>query len=230
MGQAEAVQPVSELQSIKFAEQPTHTLNAANLVRGQEPFQPGATPLKDKRRYLAFNMLGVVHSVERETHNIVTVEFHDQSGHPSSHFDDYTKFTIASLGPQGVAYASCSKGMGSTITFKPFETWGASQGDWNVELSHGELVTVLAVCGNPFSNSFNVDAKDTLDGITGNGSIVAATSKNFLRFFSSNGTQTYLINFGDEIVTMSAGKELLLIVHKTSEYIRPGKHVTSRQE
>ena len=49
--------------------------------------------------FAAFNMLGLIHVVEREDQNIVTIEFHDHSGAQSgSHFNDTFKFTLGALG------------------------------------------------------------------------------------------------------------------------------------
>lgn len=46
----------------------------------------------------AFNMLGLIHVVERDDQNIVTIEFHDRSARTGSHFNDTFKFTLGSLG------------------------------------------------------------------------------------------------------------------------------------
>lgn len=82
----------------------------------QAAFQPGATPWKEKRRYLgecntfkhihtgkltlraAFNHVGIIHAVDRDMHHLVTVEFHDRGAHRGYHFDDNYKFSMASLG------------------------------------------------------------------------------------------------------------------------------------
>lgn len=43
-------------------------------------------------------MLGVIHVVEREEHNVVTIEFHDRSGRVGSHFNDSFRFSLGALG------------------------------------------------------------------------------------------------------------------------------------
>jgi len=47
----------------------------------------------------------------------------------------------------------------------------------------------------------------------GPGSVVVATSRGYVRFFSASGIQRYLWRV-DEVVSMVAGKEGLLAVHR----------------
>ncbi len=69
--------------------------------------------MKNKKRYLgkstldkrseaefgsAFNMIGAVNITDQESHNVVNVEFHDKSARRGHHFQDHTKYTMASLG------------------------------------------------------------------------------------------------------------------------------------
>ena len=49
-------------------------------------------------RCAAFNMIGVIHVVERDDQNIVTIEFHDRGSRSGSHFNDSLKFTLGALG------------------------------------------------------------------------------------------------------------------------------------
>ncbi|KAJ3032868.1 hypothetical protein HK097_005050, partial [Rhizophlyctis rosea] len=59
----------------------------------QDPFQPGATPAKNGRRYLAFNMHGIIYTIDVQTHHNINVEFHDRSIRPF-HFTDHYNFTM----------------------------------------------------------------------------------------------------------------------------------------
>ena len=43
-------------------------------------------------------MIGVIEVTDQEMHNVVTVDFHDRTTRPSTHFQDPNKYNIASLG------------------------------------------------------------------------------------------------------------------------------------
>jgi chromosome transmission fidelity protein 4 len=177
-------------------------------------------------------MIGVLHIVERETHNIVTIDFHDQSSQASDHFDDYTKYDMGALGTGGAVYASspASKLESSSVKYRPFQTWNSISAEWTIDLPVGETVTALAVGGGNNSASAEDDMLDgeRLDEIAGSGTVVVATNRRFLRFLSGSGMQKYLMNFGEEIVTMTGGKEMLLIVHRAHEIVKPGMYLLSR--
>lgn len=101
--------------------------SSSHSSKGQESFQPGSTPFREQRRYLgefepcsrsmiiplnspsiyhhaAFNMLGLIHVVEREDQNIVTIEFHDRSAQTGTHFNDTFKFTLGALGELNISH------------------------------------------------------------------------------------------------------------------------------
>lgn len=168
-------------------------------------------------------MVGVIHIVERDSHNIINVDFHDQTSYPSSHFDDYTKYDLGCLGAHGAVYASSSKDLGSSIRYKPFETWGNGQGEWSLDFPANEQVTVLAIGGSTPGNPHGQEEdEEILGSYTGSGSVAVATNRNFLRLFTASGVQRYVVNFGEEVVTMAAGKEWLLAVHRSTDLVTPG--------
>jgi len=69
-----------------------------NVTKAQQAFAPGSTAMKNKKRYLAFNMIGVVDVTDQDSHYVVNVEFHDKSARRGYHFQDHTRYTMASLG------------------------------------------------------------------------------------------------------------------------------------
>ena len=107
------------------------------------------------------------------------------------------------------------------IEYKPFSTWGATTAGWSFDLPAGEEIRAIALGGA--QASLDEEGAETLDDTAGSGKVVAATSKNFLRFFSGAGSQTYIMNLGEQIVTMAAGTEWLIVVHRKNELITPGE-------
>ena len=55
----------------------------------QEAFQSGSAPYRGTKRYLAFNMNGLIYTIDQSTYSTVTVEFHDKSKRPLTFTDNY---------------------------------------------------------------------------------------------------------------------------------------------
>lgn len=64
----------------------------------------------------------------------------------------------------------------------------------------GENVTCVAV-GGPAQGQ-------------GVGSVIVSTSRGLLRFFTASGVQRYIWRLGEDVVSMTAGKEGLMVVHR----------------
>ncbi|WWC86877.1 uncharacterized protein L201_001756 [Kwoniella dendrophila CBS 6074] len=172
-----------------------------NVTKAQASFTPGSTEFRNKKRYLAFNMIGVIDVTDQETHNVVNVEFHDKSARRGYHFQDHNKYSIASLGEQGIVYASKSEADSpSTVYYRPYDSW-ASQSDWSVSLLPGEDAIAVAAGGG--SNA---------EG--GLGSVIVATSKGYVRFLTASGLQRYVWRLGEDVVSMAAGKDKVIVVHR----------------
>lgn len=70
--------------------------------------------MRNKKRYLgkldvahskgtvadpsAFSMIGAVDVSDQDTHHVVNVEFHDKSIRRGYHFQDHSKYSMASMG------------------------------------------------------------------------------------------------------------------------------------
>ncbi|GAA5978941.1 hypothetical protein JCM5350_004184 [Sporobolomyces pararoseus] len=189
-------------------------LTSSSLVaKGQPPFQPGATPFREGKRYLAFNMVGYIHTTDREDYNIITVDFHNRSSHVSMRFDDSIKYTMGALGELGAVFAAPSLGSSepSKILYKPYESW-TTLSDWEASLPNGENATLVAAGG--IAPVYGEDEATT--GLTGSGSVLVATDRGFVRFFTGAGLQKYVWNVGEEIVTMAGGEDWALIVHRSN--------------
>ncbi|WWC59498.1 uncharacterized protein I303_102054 [Kwoniella dejecticola CBS 10117] len=173
-----------------------------NVTKAQASFTPGSTEFRSKKRYLAFNMIGVIDVTDQETHNVVNVEFHDKSTRRGYHFQDHNKYTMASLGEQGVVYASKSEGVESpsSVYYRPYDSW-ASQSDWSVSLLAGEDAIAVAAGGGPSAEG-------------GLGSVIVATSNGYVRFFTASGLQRYIWRLGEDVVAMAAGRDKVIVVHR----------------
>ena len=112
-----------------------------------------------------------------------------------------------SAGEQGIVYGSAAEGdLSSLIHYRAYDTW-ASGADWQVSLPAGEEPILLAVGGRANSNEFEVESASM-------GSVVVATSRGFIRFFSGSGVQRYLWRMGEDMVSMAASTETVLLVHR----------------
>lgn len=121
----------------------------ASTTTLQSPFQSGATPKQVDRRYLAFNLLGVISTIDHGTHSTVSVDFHDRGSHRSYHFTDNYNYSMAYLGESGAMFAvESSAGLGeegkdgegrnlSVLFCRPYESW-TNNSEWLVHLPAGE--------------------------------------------------------------------------------------------
>lgn len=102
-------------------------------------------------------------------------------------------------GEQGIVYATPSDGdQPSQVYYRPYDSW-STQADWTVNLLPGEEALTVAVGGS------------SGDGM---GSVIVATSKGYVRFLSGSGIQRYLWRTGEDMVTMAAGKDAVMLVYR----------------
>lgn len=181
-------------------------------------------------------MIGLIHVVERnDDQNIVTIEFHDRSGpHIGSHFNDTFKFTLGSLseclvlppsrkadpsqiGELGAAFACRGTAeTASLVHYRGFETWTTST-EWQYSLPLGENVVAIAAGGL----APPLDEDD--QGIAGSGTVLVATDKGHIRFFTGSGLQKYLWSLGKEVVSMAAGKDWAMIAYRGKGVVADGQ-------
>ncbi|GAA95402.1 uncharacterized protein L969DRAFT_92534 [Mixia osmundae IAM 14324] len=178
--------------------------------QGQHRFQPGATSERDGRRYLAFNDIGLIHTVARTGYNFITVDFHDRSTHSGYQISDHDRFDMACLGSNGAVFASTGQnGLLSSIYYRPYAGWHQTA-EWKFQLSKNENAIGLAIGGLALPQTDDIS-------LAGAGTIVLATDKGYLRFFTSSGIQKYIWSFAGDIVTMAGGAEAVIVVHRTSD-------------
>lgn len=125
------------------------------------------------------------------------------------------------LGERGALYACPEEGEHpAQIMYKPYSAWG-SAGEWNYSLPAKETVVSLAAGGN--SPSTTLRRKSSDGDIEGNGNVIVATNKGYLRFFSGGGVQRYVWNLGSDVVSMTAGREWVFVVHRDGGTSLDGK-------
>ena len=133
-----------------------------------ESFQPGSTPWKGGRKYLTFNLIGFVWTVDQGTHNTITVEFYDRDMFRDFHFTDPYLYDKACLSKaaildffrslltnrktdeNGTLFSSSSTNTKrANIFYRPHETW-STRADWRIQLPEDENINCT------LSNSYHI--------------------------------------------------------------------------
>ncbi|XP_027348050.1 WD repeat and HMG-box DNA-binding protein 1-like [Abrus precatorius] len=174
----------------------------------QEAFQPGSTPVQPgKRRFLCYNMLGCVTSIEHDGYCHIEIDFHDTGSTPRvPSMIDHFGFSIAALNEKGSVFANPCKGEKnmSTLMYRPFSSW-ASNSEWSMRFE-GEEVKVVAL---------------------GAAWVATVTSFNYLRIFSEGGLQRRVISLDGPVVTASGFKDQLVVVTHASDCLSSDDQVGS---
>ncbi|MED6135180.1 hypothetical protein PIB30_043879 [Stylosanthes scabra] len=170
---------------------------ATSKSKMQEAFQPGSTPVQPgKKRFLCYNMLGSITTVEHDGYSHIEIDFHDTGSAPRvPSMTDHFGFTMAALNESGSVFANPCKGENnmSTLMYRPFSSW-ANNSEWSMRFE-GEEVKVVAL---------------------GDAWVAAVTSFNYLRIFTEGGLQRHVISIDGPVVTASGLKDKLAVVTHAS--------------
>ncbi|EDQ91285.1 uncharacterized protein MONBRDRAFT_23531 [Monosiga brevicollis MX1] len=212
------------------AQQPTY--GTMPLVEQQAPFQPSSSPLDQSKRFLVWNNVGIITSRQEEVTSAVDVEFHDTNTHRPVRLVDHFGFTMGTLSEHCLVLAAESHtpdegdtrdhprleqpdwprqheriayqdsqgwfafvlGLLSVLFCRNLTTW-ASDETWQLFFPEGEEIEVVATgCGEaPF--------------------VAAATSKRYVRIYSSYGVARHVFALPGPVVSMAALDDKLLIAY-----------------
>jgi hypothetical protein len=187
-------------------DQPQNDINMLIGAKPQAPLMPGAVidPEDSSYRYLCWNPIGTVAIREEMGLNCVEVQFADETFHKNLLVEDDIKTEMATLGHNGVLLASRGEEVDfdqyeddtddykyiSQVKFIPFSSWNSIK-PWSYDLPKGENVDSLAIGAN---------------------FCAVATDLNYIRFFSLEGTQTFMTSYSCTIVSMTAYENLLCVI------------------
>lgn len=158
----------------------------------QPSFQSGSSPVKDKRHYLTFNLIGTICAIKSGERNYqMDVSFHDSTLRPF-HFSCLENHNLAALGNTGALFAcEATSDAPAKVVYRPIDNW-ASKNEWELDLADGEDAVSVAV---------------TLYGVA------IATTKHLVRLVNSSGIQSSIRSIRGPIVTLAGSDSFLMIVY-----------------
>ncbi|XP_055381081.1 WD repeat and HMG-box DNA-binding protein 1 [Condylostylus longicornis] len=153
----------------------------------QEPFQPGAAPDDLDDRYLVWNNIGIVRSINSDDENSIHIEFHDVTTHHALHINNYWNHNMAALSSTVLALSSynCSK-------FVCILLGGIGSREWSAELPNCEGIQAITATDNI---------------------VAVATDNRFLRIFTAMGTQREVISVPGPVLSICGRDNKLFVTY-----------------
>ena len=157
----------------------------------QGVLQSSSTPAKNDRRFLVWNLTGMVISRDENVFSAIEVDFNDTEKHRTMRLTDRYGFSMAALDDAAVVFGCrANNGHPSTIVYRPLASW-APNSEWQVQLEAGEEALAVAL-GFKFC--------------------AVATSARYMRVFSHTGAQRAVFSVAGPLVTIAAAGGLLALV------------------
>ncbi|KAK9235116.1 WD40-repeat-containing domain protein [Lipomyces kononenkoae] len=159
-----------------------------------EAFQPGSTPWKNGRRYLALNSVGYIWTVEQDMHNTVTVSFFDRGLNREYHFTDHFLYDKASLTEHAALFAnSGGDGQNGRVFFREH---GSLQDSWDLTF-HEESITSIALSAT---------------------TVVVCSSKGYVRMFNLQGSPIRIYRQSmNSVVCCASWQDFVMIVRNQGD-------------
>ncbi|KAK9323645.1 WD40-repeat-containing domain protein [Lipomyces orientalis] len=159
-----------------------------------EAFQPGSTPWKNGRRYLALNSVGYIWTVEQDMHNTVTVSFFDRGVNREYHFTDHFLYDKACLTEEAALFAnSGSDGQNSRIFFRQH---GSLQDSWDLTF-YDETVSSIALSAT---------------------TVVVCSSRGYVRVFNLQGSPIRIYRQStNAVVSCASWQDFVMIVRNQGD-------------
>lgn len=183
-------------------------INDLTLPILQAPFQPGSSPIEFEERYMKWNSVGIITSINEENENNIHIEFHDTTTSHSRHFLNSEQYTMADLSADAIAFANSeteeNEGTSSRIFCILLNGMGDSK-DWQVSLPRSEYAEAITL---------------------GDGFLGVATDKRNIRVFTIAGMQLFLFSIAGPVVCMAAQEQSLMIIYHSGSGL-PGEQSLS---
>lgn len=158
----------------------------------QPPFQPGSTPENLEHRFMVWNHVGQVMNHVSDDENAIIAEFHDVTVHSSLHIINNLNHQLASLSTTCLALATKE----TPCKLVCIGLQAGSGREWSATMPECEEIIGIA---------------------TGDEFVAVATSYDYIRLFTTMGTQREVISVPGPIVCTSAYGNKLVVVYHTSE-------------
>ncbi|KAI8097208.1 WD40-repeat-containing domain protein [Halteromyces radiatus] len=221
-----------------------HVKGPVSTLEWPMRFQPGSTtfknmvnpttPEENERRYLDFNLVGIVYTIYQSSHSIVNVEFHDQSENRNFHFSDYFHYTMAALGSNGLVFGVEGQ---EKVKERRSRTTNGIEDDDDLSNSDGDEEDTMERTSsmvhyrplNSWSNqkewTVHLPLGEDVEAVAINDvSVIAVTSAGYVRIFTISGVQKHIFCIQD-VVSIVGKSDLAFFVCSTGPTINKQQQV-----
>ncbi|KAI8057496.1 WD40-repeat-containing domain protein [Thamnidium elegans] len=212
---ARAAQGVNQIQrKIEMAFQPPTTFQPGETPYHKPEENSSFEPAQGERRYMAYNLIGVISTIYEQEHSVINVEFHDQSEYRNFYFTDVFNFTMAAISQTGTVYAVESK---EAVKDKKKKQDDSDDEDDEEEQETKPINSILYYRPNNWGQDKDwthhmLPGEDIISVAINRISVIATTSLGYVRIFTTTGIQRYIFSL-ENIVSVTAKTDLACFVY-----------------